>query len=201
MTCDTQTPKAHIVTGESMKRILAIALVLLATVPLSADDQQGEEVVSVPKSILTKEQAGKLAEYNFAKKVETYGKWVGVGHEVGVAVNEGLSAVTTQANSFASTPVGKWTMAVIVFKVVGKDIIGLLFAIGVIAVGLPAWIWSYRKYLPRQALGHESIGKDGTKTIYYSGSEVEGLDSWRLAHVGVLLFLILVAIFSTFGSC
>ena len=69
------------------------------------------------------------------KKLETYGNWVGVGGEVGTAINEGLSAVVDVADKFDGTDVGKFTMVLVAWKVVGKDVVkiilGILFIIAI----------------------------------------------------------------------
>jgi hypothetical protein len=133
-----------------MKRLMTLAAFLMLLVaPAWAQQSQGQdETVTVPKSMLSKDQIDALAQKNLQDKVDRYGKWVGVGHEIGTAVNESLSAINAQANSFAQTPVGKWTIFVVVYKIVGRDLMGFVIGLGTLAVGLPLWIWSYRRYLP-----------------------------------------------------
>ena len=134
-----------------MKRFAAVSLLLaLMFLALPVFAQQQEEQVSIPKSMLTKDQLDAIAQQNLKDKVERYGKWVGIGHEVGQAVNESLSAITTQANNFAQTPVGKWTIVVVIYKVIGQQLTGLIIGVGTLLIGLPLWIWSYRKYLPHR---------------------------------------------------
>src|SRR5271157_4940498 len=128
--------------------IFGLAFLVASASPAMA--QQPEEQVSVPKSMLTKDQLDAIAQQNMKDKVERYGKWVGIGHEVGQAVNESLSAITTQANNFAQTPVGKWTIVVVIYKVIGQQLTGLIIGVGTLLIGLPLWIWSYRKYLPHR---------------------------------------------------
>ena len=74
----------------------------------------------------------KIAELE--KKLDTYGKWVGVGGEVGAAVREGLDAVVDVADKFGKTDVGKFTMYMVAWKVIGKDLVrivlGIIFIIG-----------------------------------------------------------------------
>jgi hypothetical protein len=125
-----------------MKKIILISFAVLLTVTLVAQTQ--EENVTIKKSELTAQQLAtveanaqlqkaqaQIDELN--KKVETYGKWVGVGGEVGTAVKEGLSAVVDVADKFGKTDVGKFTMVMIAWKVIGQDVVriflGLLFFI------------------------------------------------------------------------
>jgi len=73
----------------------------------------------------------KVAEME--KKLQTYGNWVGVGEEVGIAVKEGLMAVVDVSDKFGSTDVGKFTLVMVAWKVMGKDVVrivlGLLFLV------------------------------------------------------------------------
>jgi len=65
------------------------------------------------------------------QKIEQFGDWVGVGGEVGGAIKEGLEAVVDVADKFGKTDVGKFTLVLVAWKVMGKDVVkiilGLLF--------------------------------------------------------------------------
>ena len=138
-----------------MKRFvigLLLAIVFLFSVAPAFAQQQSEEQVSVPKSLLTREQLDSIQAQNLKDKIDRYGKWVGAGHEIGVAVNDSLAAITTNANAFAQTPVGKWTVFIVIWKVIGHDLMGFILGIGTLIIGLPLWIWSYRKYLPQTVI-------------------------------------------------
>lgn len=106
--------------------------------------QTADNKVTVDKSDLTatqlaKIEADKIIEKKNAeiaelqRKAETYGKWVGVGGEVGAAVKEGLTAVVDVADKFGKTDVGKFTLVMVAWKVMGKDVVkiflGLFFFI------------------------------------------------------------------------
>jgi hypothetical protein len=117
--------------------------------------QGQEKMVTVPESSLTDKQKADAVQRDMSDRVQQYGKWVGIGREVGDAVNEGMNAVNVQANNFARTPVGEWTMFVIVFKVIGARLIRYCVGLGMFIVGIPIWMWSYRKYLPRKYVAEE----------------------------------------------
>lgn len=131
-----------------MKKILIlvtlIALFVVACCPNAS--AQTTTNPSDPVSYMTETQRlqyeadQKLAELQKIKdleierlegKIKQYGDWVGVGGEVGQAIEEGLTAVVDVADKFGKTDVGKFTMVLIAWKVMGKDIIkiilGLLF--------------------------------------------------------------------------
>ena len=84
---------------------------------------------------LTKEQMDKLGpevksqiqavqiEQKINGTSETAGKWIGLGKEVGIAFNETAKSLTLTASEFAKTDLGKFTMFLIAYKIIGTDII------------------------------------------------------------------------------
>ena len=98
---------------------------------------QTAQKITVNTSDLTPDQLAKIQAQQeleiMTKKMEQYGNWVGIGGEIGQAVKDGLFAVKDVAVEFGGTDVGKFTMYLIAWKVMGKDIVriflGLLFII------------------------------------------------------------------------
>lgn len=111
-----------------MIRALTIAACLLTCSTASAQ-QQPKEMVTVEKSKLPSDLIAQIEQDNLKAKIEQYGSWVGIGKEVGVAVNEGLQAVSANAAEFAQTDIGKLTITVIVWKVVGREILGVMIGV------------------------------------------------------------------------
>lgn len=111
-----------------------MGLIMLLLITVMASSQAVEKVV-VNANDLTPEQLIKINEQKkidaVEQKIETYGKWVGVGGEIGVAIKDGLNAVVDVSDKFGKTDVGRFTMIMIAYKIMGKDIIrifiGLLF--------------------------------------------------------------------------
>jgi len=83
------------------------------------------------------------------EKIDRYAQ---MGKGLGVAINEGLGAVTKNVEQFSQTSAGKWLMVLITWKVMGADAIGLtrtivqwIFGGGLLVVGVPFWIWLVRR--------------------------------------------------------
>jgi len=168
-------------------RVLCLAMVLLAT-PAFADDPQ--EKVTVPKSMLTQEQLSQLNQKNLRENVSG---WAGVGKEIGEAVNSSLQAVTTQSNNFAQTGVGKLTVILVVWKVIGDEFLHVAVGLLELVIFLPVWIWSYR----RTCITRSFTMPDKTvKVIEYTW---KGEFSPRSVHMVLLLGMVGVFLTTTFS--
>jgi hypothetical protein len=72
--------------------------------------------------------------------VQKANEWVDFGKNVGSAMKEGLSALTDEANKFSGTPAGRFTMAVIAWKVAGRDAVELVDRFVGVLIGVPSLI-------------------------------------------------------------
>ncbi len=102
---------------------MIVAFLLCSTGMFAQTTTNKTEMVSIPKDQLTEQQKMAVAAQNTKESIEAIGKYAGIGKEVGEAVNNGLSALTHQVDTFANTKVGKFTMFMIAYKIMGKDII------------------------------------------------------------------------------
>ena len=144
-----------------MKKIfglLSIFAFMLVAIPTQA---QNPEKVGDPTSYMTAEQLAKYSSdmqiASLEKKLETYGNWVGVGGEVGNAIEEGLTAVVDVADKFTGTDVGKFTMVLVAWKVIGKDVVRIVLGIVFIIVITFLFFKVYRNtFVPKRSLIEKS---------------------------------------------
>ncbi len=145
--------------------LLFIGIMLPASIVLAAN-QPENEVITVKKSDLPADMVKRLDEQqkveDLAKKVSTYGKWVGAGKEIGIAINDSLSAITTQADNFSKTGVGRFTMWIVAYKVLGKDLIGVIVGVPLLIAWIYTSVWLIRKNLMTISI-LKTEDKDGTK--------------------------------------
>lgn len=184
-----------------MKKLFAIVALIICMVVVAPVHADQSETVTIRKDQLTDQQKAQVEADTIKSKVETYGKWVGIGHELGTAVNESLTAVTTQANNFAQTPVGKLTAALVIWKVVGHDAMGFIIGIAEILIILPLWVWSYRRFLPRRVIKQENLDPTTGKVIsrIYQDSDIEDWDGWCIGHWFALAILFTTSIWVMFA--
>lgn len=121
--------------------LVIVALTVASCCPNNAIGQ--EATYTVDKSKLSASTIVELEQQEANKKItqtlEQYNEWAGIGQEVGIAVREGLTAVTDVAVDFSETNVGELTMFLIIWKIAGMDIIQifvglLLFIISTVIV-------------------------------------------------------------------
>jgi hypothetical protein len=166
-----------------MKRLLFSLLAVLALVTSSFAQQPDTLQVDVTK--LTSDQ---LRVYQQLKSMqnqnnmsldtitpEKVDRYAQMGKGLGIAINEGLGAVTKNVETFAQTSAGKWLMVLITWKVMGADAIGLArtamqWTIGgfLFAVGVPFWIWLVKRNCVNRPI--VKVEKTGfwTKNIFYA---------------------------------
>jgi hypothetical protein len=178
-----------------MKKVLTFVLMVGSALAQTA--ARDSEMVTVPKSALSEQQLVELEAKGIEQKAQAYGKWVGVGKEVGVAIDSSLAAISNRTNEFANTKVGTVAMWVVVFKVLGEDVFGFVFSLILIFFGLPTLIWSYRRtVLGQNVLVKISYDEKGKKIKEYKYIEPRRqVDGYALLHgVGGIILLIVPAI-------
>ena len=79
------------------------------------------------------------AEQKTDQLLSTGSKWVGLGKEIAEAVNESAKGVAMTAAEFADTKLGKYTMFLIAYKVIGTDLLQLTFGI--------LWPYNYNMHI------------------------------------------------------
>lgn len=167
-----------------MKRwiaLLALSLVFLIVIP-PVFAQQQDENITIKKSDLPPDL---LKRIETDTKIKTYGAWVGMGKEVGTAVNEGLSALTKNADEFAKTGVGKFTMFMIAWKVIGWQLVHLAFGSFFFVVGIIIFLWSWflSGRTRRIKIGEDERGKPKYQVTEPSDEKLIGYGIWLIAHI------------------
>lgn len=144
-----------------MKRLIGLfsvfmLLMVACDCPTYAQSELSEKIV-VNTSDLTVDQLAKIkAEQELASlqaKFKAYGKWVGVGKEVGSVVEESLMAVVDVADKFGKTDVGKFTLLMVAWKIMGKEAIRICFGVILLFILTGLCLKAYKiAYKPKKVL-------------------------------------------------
>lgn len=180
------------------KLLLIIPLLFIATTAFAQNSEQVTiDLKDVPQNM--REQIRHQAEQQeMQQKVSQYGEWVGLGKEVGTAVQGSLDALTTSAIDFSQTDLGKATMFIVVFKVIGEDLIQ--FIVGPIFFMLATVIilYSYLKRTKDKILIKGSRWR-GTAEYETTGTSESNKAAYAFAHMIFWLVSIAITCLIMFG--
>lgn len=149
------------------KRFLFMIFILVFSFNLFA--QESEEMITVNKSDLPSNLVQKIET---EKKIEKVGKYAGIGREIGVGVRECLGALTDEAEKFSNTKVGKFTLAMVAFKILGTDAIQLFIGIIVGFIGVAVYIFYLIVYcIPKKNVSTWTYTNGNTEVKEYYDKE------------------------------
>jgi hypothetical protein len=100
-----------------------------------------EKLVPGASVALKKATEVEATEAALEKRIERYGSYVGVGKEIGIAVNSALEAVNDQVVKFSETKLGKITVFLVVWKVLYKDVLGIIIGIPLLLGWTAIFVW------------------------------------------------------------
>lgn len=139
-----------------MKKILAILALSIASSTFAGVASQNGAYVDVSK--LTPEQVAQInkqvsemqsAPANISASVRQEAEaWGQLGANMGKAMVGAAREVGVASNEFASTGLGKVVVAIVAYKVIGQDLLGIIFGSLILVVGysLAIWILSTRRW-------------------------------------------------------
>lgn len=130
----------------------ALALGLIFGFATTAPAQQNQTSVTIDLSKLPADKVAAVMEAQKAANnpipdiptVEKAKEWVVFGKEIGVVLATVCKELSIGVNDFVKTPVGKITMYMIVWKVMGQDIWHIVGGLGMWVLVTSILIWSYR---------------------------------------------------------
>lgn len=101
-------------------------------------EQQAAVVAQIQEM---KRQQGVSLSENVRKEAEAWGE---LGANMGRAIVGAASEVGVAANEFATTPLGKVTVALVVYKFIGQELLGIIVGIGVLLFGYSLAFYSLK---------------------------------------------------------
>lgn len=133
------------------------------------------------------------AQKEITNNIENVSRWAGLGKEIGLTVKESLEAVVDVSDKFSKTNVGKFTLALVFYKIAGKDVlqlfIGLMWLIIILIV-------SYKLYYnncDRRVLVEKKWSPEG-KEWELSYNIIKGDDDFKITALFILCIGIICAI-------
>lgn len=151
-----------------MKYLLVVVFLMFVSIMYSQDKRILVNPDDLPKEIYDKYIDGygnPIANNQNKTTVESTREWVSLGKEVGEAIDAGLGAVVKQAENFGNTRVGNFTLIMIAWKIIGKDIIRILIGSVFIIIFTIVFFIGYLKNCiqKRYLISIKGSGKDKVK--------------------------------------
>jgi len=173
-----------------MKKLFLIFAAILMSASIFA---QSTSVTLTPEQIAKLDPTTKAAiaalqtEARTDQIISTGSKWVGLGKEIASAVNETAKGVAMTASDFAETPLGKYTLILIAYKVIGTDLIQIVFGILWLIIIICISLYLYRNNSARSVIIKRTWNKEFhkfDKTYQYVAED----NDWRT--VAIVIFCV-----------
>lgn len=186
-----------------MKQALCATIVLLAMTVVAEAQGQGLDTssLSAEQRAALELQLEQMKSKNDSPlpSVDEMEEWTEWGQGMGVAIAATAKELGVAVEDFSQTGVGKVTIAVIVYKVIGDDVIGLCWGCGLLMVGFPMWFSMTKRIMLIERIEETETTEDGKtvkkKIIHPRRMDCEG-DFARLAGC----IVVLVALFAVSGA-
>lgn len=128
-----------------MKKFLAVILMMVSISAFANDRYLSMDGLTEQQKAELALQAAKMKtapEENISTTVRKEAEaWGEMGTNMGRAVVGAAKELGIAANEFAQTPLGKVTVAVVVYKVIGEDVLSAVIGSFVLFVGVWLGIW------------------------------------------------------------
>jgi hypothetical protein len=171
---------------------LAMPAAAMAQATVNTEGLSEQQVLELQQAAATARANGSTPEATAAKVSQYVEIGKGVGQGLGTAAKELNIAV----NDFAKSPVGQVTMALIIYKVVGAKLIGVLGSIIWFSIMLPLWTVYFTKtcYANKVEITYDpATGKRTGKKVTPPDPDDGAIAGYRL------MFLVVLAVISVSG--
>jgi hypothetical protein len=177
-----------------MKKLVSfLFIVLLSLVTYSQTSLSQEELNKLPIDVQNQIKSVKTITETDTQ-VENIGKWVGLGKEVGYAFDGALTAITKTASDFSETKLGKITMFLVIYKVIGEDIIQIAFGFIWIILVIFISYFVHRNYAKDKRLLKKETYNADTKKYDREWVIQEGNEGFAAGSVAILIIGLLISI-------
>lgn len=179
--------------------LLCLSLSTFAAIDTNAISKDFNSLTETQKAEIVQEIQRKTAvnDGNVLATPDRVERWVDVGTKIGQAMGGAAREIGIAANDFAVTPLGKFTMFLIAYKVVGQDLVHLAVHVGggflFFVTWLPLWIYIFRRMCLIKSITYTPIEgrKIRQKKIEYYDPTNGSVQTHRL--VMMFVFAVLAA--------
>ena len=138
--------------------------------------------------------------------VDTVKKWADIGTAIGGSLAASAKELGVAANDFAQSPVGKVTMAIIVWHFIGAQLVHIVFGALWFITMIPLWIYFYRRDSSKKTITYYEPGKgpDGAKKVVVRAptpfsNDNDYRNGMGACYIISLILIVLIGLFATFS--
>ncbi|MDO8516965.1 MAG: hypothetical protein Q7S33_02465 [Nanoarchaeota archaeon] len=135
-----------------------------------------------------------VAQIKAKQKVESVGKWVGMGKEIGEAMNGAMTALEEHVDKIGNTRVGKFTMFLVAYKVIGTDMIQLLIGLPLLIIGTMIFIITWFRSCVKRKVKKITYAAVGDKKVISETSETLENPDYDYCWASVVVYAIFLGI-------
>ena len=175
--------------------VLSVMLMLALTafsVPSYAERIDLDGLTEEQGAELRLEAAKMRNEQDPAKVSERMAEYAEIGQKYGVALAATAKELGVAADELLDTTVGKVALVLIIWKVMGSELIGLLIGIPWLLIGSAIWLYLFRRMCIIESVVKEPFEKRflRKKTVVYhaSNSRINGT-RWGMVLCSILVWL------------
>jgi hypothetical protein len=181
-----------------MKNAIRILTFMIALSALAVTSRAEDATVPHQQDVVVHvvQDAPKVADPTTA--VQKADEWVEFGKHLGGAFDAGLTSLSDHAEKFSKTDAGRFTMAVIAWKVAGKDAMNMTHGVLKFAFGIATsivwtgiFIWFLRKFCRAYSVKESVTGSfwsASRKVTYKVINEIEADAKIGCITVGVFIY-------------
>ena len=144
------------------------------------------------------DMAGNITAVSTVNNMAEYAE---LGQKYGVALSEVAKSVGTTVNELAQTPVGRFMLIMVAYKVMGNDLLGIVGSFLWFTIMLPLWVYMFhRMVLSTRSVKEtfDSSGKLASRVINPANwNEAPGVIA--IIMMFVMLFICISGFFMAFG--
>lgn len=182
--------------------VLTLAILALCGIAEAQTQQQPQESEKIVVDVkdLPPEVVARIRAKQAIETLGEYRQYAEMGRAVGIAVDGALTAITKHTAEFASTGVGKFTMFIVAWKVLGGDVVHYTFGLLFFLVATCVFLWSWWKNCISRKVLVERAGKERKYQIVNDPTKDMTLHGTRAIHALVYMIMNLIAVAIVFGG-
>lgn len=181
----------------------AVAIMSLTAVPALAGncDQiavpglTDSQIIDLKKKCVEMNVPSVAANVVEAVSTENLSQYAELGQKYGIALSEVAKSIGVTVNDLAQTPVGKFMLVMVAYKVMGTDLLGVVGSVIWFTLMLPLWVYMFHRLVLSTRSIKETFGADGKLT-----SRVLSPLDWRDGYPGPISFTMLIVLVAVCGA-